>query len=155
MPTAGPVVRRRLSVYIVLASFVVLLAGGGFAAFESRQVSNYGEGLWWALSLMTTVGFVGEVPESVVGRLLSSVLMVTGFSLMALVTAAISSFFVHEERLPDELAEEEFAAQALAMLTDLSRRLAVIEAGMSDLPAEATDGRGAGDGSVAHQPTDE
>lgn len=56
--------RRRLVTYLITAAFIALLAGGGFAAFESRQVSNYWEGLWWALSLMSTVGFIGEAPES-------------------------------------------------------------------------------------------
>ncbi len=120
--------RRRLVNYLVFAAFVVLLAGGGFAAFESRQVSNYWEGLWWALSLMSTVGFVGEAPESSLGRLLSSVLMVSGFAMMALVTAAISSLFVREEQEPDEQAEELFEAQALRLLADLAQRLEAIEA---------------------------
>lgn len=79
--------RPRPIMFVSIGAVVVLLAGGGFAAFESRQVSSYGEGVWWALSLMSTVGFVGEAPESTAGRLVSSVLMVTGFALMALVTA--------------------------------------------------------------------
>ena len=117
--------------YLVLTAFILLLAGGGFAAFESRQVSNYWEGLWWALSLMSTVGFVGEAPESVVGRLLSSVLMVSGFALMALVTASISSLFVREEQLPEEQAEERFESEALRLLADLARRLEAIEASVA------------------------
>jgi hypothetical protein len=130
--------RHRLVTYLVLTTFVLLLAGGGFAAFESRQVSNYWEGLWWALSLMSTVGFVGEAPESVVGRLLSSVLMVSGFALMALVTAAISSLFVREEQLPEEQAEELFEGEALRLLADLARRLDAIEASVR--PPDQGDG---------------
>ena len=120
--------RRRLVNYLAIAAVVALLAGGGFAAFESRQVSNYWEGVWWALSLMSTVGFVGEAPESLVGRLLSSVLMVSGFALMALVTAAVASLFVREEQEPDEHAEELFEDQALRLLADLAQRLEAIEA---------------------------
>jgi hypothetical protein len=131
MLSPGSHLRRRLVTYLVFTAFVLLLAGGGFAAFESRQVSNFWEGLWWALSLMSTVGFVGEAPESLVGRLLSSVLMVSGFALMALVTASISSLFVREEQLPDEQAEERFEAEALRLLTDLARRLDTLEASVT------------------------
>ncbi len=131
MLSPGSHLRRRLVTYLVLTAFLLLLAGGGFAAFESRQVSNYWEGLWWALSLMSTVGFVGEAPESVAGRLLSSVLMVSGFALMALVTASISSLFVREEQLPDEQAEERFEGEALRLLEDLARRLEAIEASVA------------------------
>ena len=123
--------RRRLINYLVLTAFVVLLAGGGFAAFESRQVSSYWEGLWWALSLMSTVGFVGEAPESLMGRLVSSVLMVSGFALMALVTAAIASLFVRDEQEPDEEAEELFEGQALRLLANLAQRLDAIESAMN------------------------
>ena len=131
MLSPGSHLRRRLVTYLVLTAFVLLLAGGGFAAFESRQVSSYGEGVWWALSLMSTVGFVGEAPESVVGRLLSSVLMVSGFALMAVVTASVSSLFVREEQLPEEQAEERFEGEALRLLADLARRLEAIEASVT------------------------
>lgn len=127
MPKAASQFRRRLVTYLIVAAFFVLLVGGGFAALESRQVSNYWEGLWWALSLMSTVGFIGEAPESVLGRLVSSVLMVSGFALMALVTAAIASLFVREEQEPEEEAEELFDAQALRLLTDIAQRLEAIE----------------------------
>ncbi len=126
--------RRRLLNYLVLAAIVALLAGGGFAAFESHQVSSYGEGVWWALSLMSTVGFVGQPPESVVGRLLSSVLMVSGFALMAMVTAAVASLFVTEEAEPEEQAQVLFEAQALRMLADVQQRLEVIEANLEPTP---------------------
>lgn len=131
MLNPGAHFRRRLVTYVVLSGFLVLLAGGGFAAFESRQVSSYWEGLWWALSLMSTVGFVGEAPESLVGRLVSSLLMISGFGLMALVTAAIASLFVREEQEPDEKAQEVFDAQALRILSDIERRLGAIEASMA------------------------
>lgn len=131
MMKPGSHFRRRLVTYLIVAGFIVLLAGGGFAAFESRQVSSYWEGLWWALSLMSTVGFIGEAPESVMGRVVSSVLMVSGFALMALVTAAIASLFVREEQQPDADAEELFDAQALRLLADIAQRLEAIEATMA------------------------
>ena len=60
---------------LVLTPLVVLLAGAGFATLEKGLVSSYWEGLWWALSLMTTVGFVGETPETTGGRIISAALM--------------------------------------------------------------------------------
>jgi hypothetical protein len=91
MPELGSRLRRRLLTYLVFAGFLVMLTGGAFAAFESRQVSSYWEGLRWSLSLMSVVGFIGAAPESALGRLVSSVLMVSGFALMAMV-------FVREEQ---------------------------------------------------------
>ena len=127
-------VRRRLLTYLAVATIIALLAGGGFAAGESHQVSSYGEGLWWALSLMSTVGFVGPQPESVVGRLLSSILMVSGFALMAVVTASVASLFVSEEQQPEEQAQARFEATALEMLAGLQQRLEAIEVTLMRLP---------------------
>lgn len=125
--------RPRPTMFVSVGAVVVLLAGGGFAAFESRQVSSYGGGVWWALSLMSTVGFVGEAPESTAGRLVSSILMISGFALMALVTASIASLFVREEELTGEATEREFEDQALALLDHLVERLERVETRLDDL----------------------
>ena len=91
-------------------------------------MSNFAEGVWWALSLLTGGGFVGGEPTSLEGRLVAAVLMMSGFALIALVTAAISSLFVREEQVPDEEAEERFETRALALLAELSERLGALEA---------------------------
>jgi hypothetical protein len=133
--------RLRPIMFVAVGAVVVLLAGGGFAAFESRQVSSYGEGVWWALSLMSTVGFVGEAPESTAGRLVSSILMISGFALMTLVTASIASLFVREEELPDQAAERAFEGRALALLDDLVQRLEGVETRLDDLAAPGSEDR--------------
>jgi len=122
----GP--RAAVKYLLVIAPLVVLLAAAGFATLEKDTVSSYWEGLWWALSLMTTVGFVGETPETTGGRIVSSILMISGFSLLALATAAIASLFVREEEAPEEQREREFERAALARLEELSARLEAIEA---------------------------
>jgi voltage-gated potassium channel len=119
--------RRRLVVLLSLGCTLVLAGGGGFAALENHVVSSYGEGVWWALSLMTTVGFVGESPETPSGRAVSAVLMVAGFALMTVTTAAVASTLVHEEEEPDLAAERDFEDSTRQLLTDIAARLEVIE----------------------------
>ena len=125
--------RHRLGWLLLGGALLILLAGGGFAAFESRVVANYGEGVWWALSLMTTVGFIGEAPETTAGRLLSAVMMVAGFGLMALTTAAIASLFVHQEEEPDVAAELELGTANRELLRLLMTRLDSIERSLQSL----------------------
>lgn len=131
MPTRAPAMSnrggRRVPALLVIASLAVLLAGAGFAALESDTVSSYWEGLWWALSLMTTVGFVGETPETTGGRILSAVLMIGGFAVLALTTAAIASLFVREEERPAVDREAAFEDVAIARFDELAERLAAIE----------------------------
>ncbi|HET6509715.1 MAG TPA: potassium channel family protein [Baekduia sp.] len=124
--------RHRVAFLLVLASVIVLTAGGGFVALESRTVSTYWGGVWWALSLMTTVGFVGGSPQTTGGRLLSAVLMVSGFALMTLTTAAIASLLVREEESPEWDHEHEFERQVMNRLDALGRRLDAIERALPD-----------------------
>ena len=119
--------RDRLPALVLVSTLVVLLAGGGFAALEIDVVSSYWEGVWWALSLMTTVGFVGESPETTGGRVLSAALMLSGFALLTFTTAAIASLFVREEEKPAVESERAFEAVVITRLDELSTRLDAIE----------------------------
>ena len=124
-PRFGP--RTAVKYLLLAAPLFVLFAAAGFATLEKDTVSSYWEGLWWALSLMTTVGFVGEAPETTAGRILSSILMISGFSLLAVATAAIASLFVREEEAPEERREREFEEVALERFEEISARLQAIE----------------------------
>lgn len=120
-------VRRRVRYLIPGAAILALLAGGGFAALETDTVESYWDGVWWALSLMTTVGFANDTPHTVLGKVLSGVIMVVGFVLLALTTAAIASLFVREDEGPEEVREHAFEKAALAQLRQLNARLELIE----------------------------
>jgi voltage-gated potassium channel len=113
--------RRRWLRYLVLA-------GGAFAALESDTVESFWEGLWWALSLTTTVGLVGHEPLTTAGHILSGVLMLMGFWLLAMTTAAVASLFVREDEEPEERALRIFEEHALAELRELRSRLEQLEA---------------------------
>ena len=93
--------RRRLPLAIPLAFAVVLIGGGALAAIETDTVSSYGEGVWWAVSLTSTVGFAGDTPQTVGGRVVSGFLMLFGFATLSLVTASLASLLVAEEEEPE------------------------------------------------------
>ncbi len=123
-----PRVRRRwLRVAAPLAAVAVLLGGGGLAAIEAQSVRDYGDGVLWALSLMTTVGFVGGLPQTVAGKLIAASLMLCGFGLLAMTTAAVSSVFVKEDEAPEERREQAFEAAVLRELRALNERLDGLE----------------------------
>jgi voltage-gated potassium channel len=51
-------------------------------------------GIWWAVETVTTVGYGDIIPRQTVGKLMAGFLMLGGLSLIAVVTAAITSGFV-------------------------------------------------------------
>lgn len=121
------ITRRWLRYLLPAAGVVVVLAGGGFAALETDTVSSYGEGVWWAWSLVTTVGFAGDTPVTTAGRVLAGFLMAFGFGMLSLVTAAVASIFILEDEEPVERREAAFEASALEQLATLNQRLERLE----------------------------
>jgi voltage-gated potassium channel len=88
-----------------LAALVVLAGGAGLAAFESDTTESYWDGVWWSISLMTTVGWSGDAPTSLAGHLIATATMLVGFLLLAFTTAAVASLFVREDEAPVERRE--------------------------------------------------
>ena len=112
----------------LLASVLVLVASAAAAAaIETDTVKGFGQGLWWATGLITTVGFVGAPPETEAGALLSGLLMVFGFFLMTMVSASLAALFVRQEELPVQTEESRVDQQILDALARLEQRLEAIE----------------------------
>jgi Ion channel len=133
---------RRSWVIPALAGSVALLviAGGATAAVETDTVSTLGRGLWWSLALMTTVGFIGDPPQTTAGAALSAILMVSGFFLLALVSAALASLFVREDERGVEQREH---AENQALLDEILQLRAQVQAIQQHLQAEQGAAHGA------------
>lgn len=122
-------VRRTLVVpSLAAAAALVLAVAGAAAAVETDTVTSYPRGLWWSLSLMTTVGFVGAPPSTTLGAILSVVLMVAGFFLLAMVSAALASLFVRDDERGFEDRETEATARLLEHVERLRSELAEVRA---------------------------
>ena len=63
-------------------------------AVEGSNIKNFGDGLWWAITTVTTVGYGDRYPTTTEGRLLAVLLMITGISLVGVITASVAAWFV-------------------------------------------------------------
>ena len=82
-------------------SFVLLLllpAAGG--ARPDSQFQTVSSGVYWAIVTMTTVGYGDVVPQTELGRLLASVVMLLGFGIIAIPTGilTVSGVRHHQQR---------------------------------------------------------
>ena len=117
----------------LLGSVVIAVVGAGAAAaIETDTVSSYWRGLWWSISLITTVGFIGDPPRTDAGAALSVVLMVVGFLLLAMVSASLAALFVREEERPRDARDKLVEDEMLATLARLEARLEAIEARLAE-----------------------
>ena len=127
--TRGIRVRRSWLWPAVIGSLgVVIVTAGAAAAIETHTVASFWRGLWWSISLITTVGFIGEPPRTAVGAALSMVLMVLGFLLLAMVSASLASLFVREQDAPFEAREASTDERILERLAQIDVRLRSMEA---------------------------
>ena len=56
------------------------------------------DALWWAVVTLTTTGYGDVVPQTVGGRMIGSVVMVSGILVLALMTGILATGFAEEER---------------------------------------------------------
>ncbi len=71
-------------------TLISLLVGNLIFVAEPETFSNAFEGLWWSLVTMSTVGYGDFVPQTVMGKVLGGLLILTGILMFAMVTAVIS-----------------------------------------------------------------
>jgi len=100
------------------AFLVALVALGGaeaFALVEKDQDVDVWDGLWWAVTTMTTVGYGDIYPTTTAGRIVALVLMLTGIGFVALITGGVATRFLtpQAERVEQAAEDLEEAARDL------------------------------------------
>ena len=63
-------------------------------AVEGSNIKNFGDGLWWAITTVTTVGYGDRYPTTTEGKLLAVALVFRGISLVGVITASVAAWFV-------------------------------------------------------------
>jgi voltage-gated potassium channel len=123
--------------YATIFTLLVVLTGA--AAFENAQPSKDDfDGIYWAVSTMTTVGYGDELPTTVESKVIAMVLMLVGIGYFAVITGAIAERFIErgqeaqaeaiEAQAPDDLGAQvdRLALRARALAEELEAlRLAV------------------------------
>lgn len=84
---------RRLRTILIGLIFVVILFGYIFYIIEPA-VESIGDGFYWALVTVTTVGYGDITPTTSSGKLITSFLILLGLGLIATITAIVSAKFI-------------------------------------------------------------
>ncbi|MBI9010957.1 MAG: ion transporter [Clostridiales bacterium] len=92
--------KEELLATVFVMGFVILISATLMYYFENEiqpeVFPNIISSLWWAIATLTTVGYGDVYPVTFIGKVLASVIAVSGIGLVALPTGIISSGFVDE-----------------------------------------------------------
>lgn len=132
------------AVQVVIIAIVIVFVGSvGILDVErgarGSTIHTFGDALWWAVSTVTTVGYGDKYPVTVQGRLIGSVVMLTGIAVVGVITAAVAGWFVDNlQAIEREEAAASGQAERLEVrLAEVLDRLARIEALVGDRPDAA------------------
>ncbi len=90
----------RSELLLILLLVVGFSVSGAFTFYYFEPSHSLGESFYWSLVTMTTVGYGDVTPKTQEGRIVATVLMWGGVSVLALISASIASFLV-ERRLKE------------------------------------------------------
>jgi voltage-gated potassium channel len=109
-----------------LGLLTVLTVGLGGALFARVEPDvSVGDGIYWAVTTVTTVGYGDIAPTTSTGKVLAVYIMLVGVGFVALLTGAIADRF--RKRWHDGQGGGEAQDAVLAKLDDLGERLAALE----------------------------
>ncbi len=126
----APLIRRLVSAEGLryVAALALLTAFAGAAAFAGFEKVSFGDGIYWAVTTMTTVGYGDITPKTTEGKAVAIVVMLVGIGTATLVIGAVAERFTAVRVRPalDELQTEE--QDVLAHVREIAARLQQVEA---------------------------
>lgn len=83
---------------ITTALFLTYIAAIEITLAERNQpgatINSFGDGIWWAVTTLTTVGYGDMYPTTTQGRYIAIGLMISGICVLGFVSATIAAWFV-------------------------------------------------------------
>lgn len=113
--------RPKIIVFLFTILFIVIIAGALMYIVEGPQngFSNIPESMYWAIVTVSTVGYGDISPQTPAGKLISSLLMIVAYGIIAVPTGIITSEISTASRRPVKMAtcphcfSEDHAADAV------------------------------------------
>ncbi|MGY3380029.1 voltage-gated potassium channel [Arthrobacter sp. TE12231] len=152
----GTAIRTRVMAYVI-ASAVLLIYTVALSvlSFEkgapNANITTMGDALWWAVVTITTIGYGDYYPVTVPGRWAAAALMVGGFAVLSMVTAAVSSWLVESvtaatasRTKADQVSGNDELARLTAQVNRLNDQLARSLGETNSDHGDGTPGKGPG-----------
>jgi voltage-gated potassium channel len=86
--------QRRFRLLLVLLLVISLVLGLAIVPFERKvgNITTYWDGIWWATSTITTVGYGDKVPVTDAGKVIGIMLLLLGAFMFSIIVAIVSNY---------------------------------------------------------------
>lgn len=117
---------RKIGVFFLFVVILVIAIGTLMYMVEGQrpdtQFNNIPNSIYWAVVTMTTVGYGDITPETPFGRFLSVVVMLVGYTIIAVPTGIMSASMIQEYRDTQKEKDEKKPAPPKDLLRDTNDR---------------------------------
>jgi voltage-gated potassium channel len=118
---------QQVTTSVVTLAFATWFVAGLAVTEAERQIDGsniqgVGDGWWWAITTMATVGYGDTYPVSTQGRIVGMALMIMGVALLGTITASIASNFNATDS-----KDSSAGTSSVSEVDDLKKRVAELE----------------------------
>jgi len=118
---------QQVTTSVVTLAFATWFVAGLAVTEAERQIDGaniqgVGDGWWWAITTMATVGYGDTYPVSTQGRIVGTALMIMGVALLGTITASIASNFNSTDS-----EDSSNGTSSASEVDDLKKRIAELE----------------------------
>jgi len=118
---------QQVTTSVVTLAFATWFVAGLAVTEAERQIDGaniqgVGDGWWWAITTMATVGYGDTYPVSTQGRIVGTALMIMGVALLGTITASIASNFNSTDS-----EDSSNGTSSASEVEDLRKRVAELE----------------------------
>jgi voltage-gated potassium channel len=128
----APLIRRAMTMeglrFAAILAFLTAIAGG--AAFAAVEKYSVGDGIYWAITTMTTVGYGDITPKTAEGKIVAVVVMLIGIGTATLLIGAVAQQFITAKVQPSLAEIESEEEDLLAQVREIAARLEQLQAAL-------------------------
>jgi len=100
--------RSKIVVFLSFVLIAVAIIGSSMYVIEGAEAgfTSIPTGMYWAVVTMTTVGYGDIAPQSPIGKMLASVIMILGYSLIIVPTGIITAELAYAQPVTTQVCPE-------------------------------------------------
>ncbi len=105
--------RRKVSVFLFTVATLVIIFGSLMYVIEGEQngFTSIPRSIYWAIVTLTTVGYGDISPQTNLGQMLAAVIMILGYSIIAVPTGIVTAELADAARKGDQIVSTQACEQ--------------------------------------------